>query len=244
MKITRILKGAGIRSSYGTMGAASVTLVEDDTRVLVDAGHFGIRDALLSKFKEIGLSVRDVDSVVLTHLNWDHCLNVDLFENASILLGSLEFQSGTLTGVKDGITDSFKRYLSSLRYTLVEDGYQVSKNTSILATPGHSPGHISLKVMDGPRVIVVSGDAIPNIRSYRRGTPDFIYHNLEQARKSIAKIKEIAPSLIFPGHDPPFNDNGYVEEDTVDIILRNETEDNTVVAMHKSAAEKPVVFNG
>ena len=50
MKIVRILKGAGIISSYGSMGAAAVTLIEDELKILVDTGHFGNRDVLLKDF--------------------------------------------------------------------------------------------------------------------------------------------------------------------------------------------------
>ena len=78
MKIIRILKGAGIRSSYGTMGAASVTLVRDDKNVLVDTGHFGNRDNLLARLRENMIKPSEIDVVVLTHLNWDHYLNVDI----------------------------------------------------------------------------------------------------------------------------------------------------------------------
>ena len=112
--IRRILKGAGIRSSYGTMGASGVVLVEDGKNVLVDVGHFGNRDALIGEMKKAEISFSDIDTVVLTHLNWDHCLNVDLFPNAEILVGKDEFDRGTLFGIHDGITPFFKIMSHSL----------------------------------------------------------------------------------------------------------------------------------
>lgn len=243
MKMTRILKGAGIRSSYGSMGAGAVTLIEDEKRILVDVGHFGNREVLVSRMKELGIRLSDIDIVVLTHINWDHCLNLDLFEDSAIILGAREYENGTLTGVRDGLTQMLKEYLSSMKYQLAEDGLVISKSTSILATPGHTPGHISVAVRDDGRLIVISGDAIPNLRSYRRGIPDFVFYSLDDAKRSIAKIKAMKPSIIIPGHDPPFGDNGYLETDTIDIILRNENEENTVLTLHKSSAEKPVIIN-
>ncbi|WP_297215133.1 MBL fold metallo-hydrolase [Thermoplasma sp.] len=244
MKIARILKGAGIRSSYGTMGASASTLIEDgDDRILVDVGHFGNRDNLIANLKVSGLSPSDIDVVVLTHLNWDHCLNVDLFDSAKIILGEEELKNGTLSGVKDGISDKFKEILRGMDLTLIKEDHRLSENVQIITTPGHTPGHISVLVIDGSKKIVIAGDAVPNLRAYDRGVPDLIFYNLEQAKKSIAKIKDLKPDVIYPGHDPPFCANGYLERDAVDIILRNRDETNTVMDIYMKPAEKPVVFH-
>ncbi|QRF75854.1 Metallo-beta-lactamase superfamily protein [Thermoplasmatales archaeon] len=243
MKVTRVLRGAGIISSFGSMGAGASTLVEDDRRILVDTGHFGNRDVLVRNLKELGIETSEIDTIVLTHLNWDHCLNIDLFENAEIVLGKEEFISGTLSGTADKITAGFKEYLNTRKIRTVSDGNQVSRNTHILATPGHTPGHVSLNVSDGKKTVLISGDAMPNLRSYRRGVPDIIFYNLDLARKSIDKIRKLNPDVIIPGHDPPFNSDGYIERDTVDISMRNEDETNLVVTIGKKEAPPPVIYN-
>ncbi len=243
MKIIRILKGAGIRSSYGTMGAASVTLVRDDKNILVDTGHFGNRDNLLARLRENMIKPSEIDVVVLTHLNWDHCLNVDIFKDSEILIGKEEYEKGTLSGVPDDFTEKFKEYLGGLNISLVEDGHRVSNNSSIISTPGHTPGHVSLSINYENKLTVIAGDAIPNIRAYKRGIPDLIFYDLKAAKQSIARIKALEPNVIIPGHDPPFNLSGYLETDPIDIMLRNEDETNSVVTMSRTTAEKPVIFN-
>ena len=241
--IRRVLRGAGIRSSYGTMGAAGVVLVEEGKRILVDVGHFGNRDALMREIKNAGIVLSDIDTVVLTHLNWDHCLNVDLFSNAEIIIGEHEFERGTLSGITDGITPFFIEFLSTLNLKKVNDNYKITPNISIISTPGHTPGHIALSVKDGKKLIIMSGDAIPNLRAYRRGVPDIIFYDETKARESIKKIKELKPDLIIPGHDAPFSDKGYSELDTVDIIFRDEQEVNTVLTYGRVTSDKPVVYN-
>ena len=69
MKISRILKGAGILSSYGSMGAASVTLIRDDENIIVDTGHFGNRDVLIQNLATEKIDPESIDKVVLTHIN-------------------------------------------------------------------------------------------------------------------------------------------------------------------------------
>lgn len=243
MKIIRILKGAGIRSSYGTMGAASVTLVRDDRNILIDTGHFGNRDNLLARLRENMIKPSEIDAVVLTHLNWDHCLNVDIFKDSEILIGKEEYAKGTLSGVPDDFTKKFKEYLGGLNISLVEDGHRVSSNSSIISTPGHTAGHVSLSIKYENKLTVIAGDAIPNIRAYKRGIPDLIFYDIRAAKQSIARIKALEPNVIIPGHDPPFNLSGYLETDPIDIVLRNEDETNSVVTMNRTTAEKPVIFN-
>ncbi|MEM0195646.1 MAG: MBL fold metallo-hydrolase [Thermoplasmatales archaeon] len=243
MKIERILRGAGIRSSYGTLGAASVILIEDTKKILIDVGHFGNRDALLREMKKSQISPKEIDIVILTHLNWDHCLNVDLFSDAQIILGREELLKGTLSGVPDGLTPAFKEYLKSLNLKPVDDGYRITPNVSVIATPGHTPGHIAVSALDKGFLTVISGDAIPNLRAYRRGMPDFAFYSESLAKQSVEKIKALKPNLIIPGHDPPFTADGYVEEDNVDIIFREEKEINTVISFARVKADKPVIFN-
>jgi len=243
VKITRILKGAGIRSSYGTMGASGVVLIEDTRKILVDVGHFGIRDALLREMDKCSIDVTDIDIVVLTHLNWDHCLNIDLFPDARIIIGKDELSKGTLSGVPDGLSEPFKNYLKTMKVNPVNDDYKITPNVTVISTPGHTPGHISVKVLNGSSMTVMSGDAIPNLRSYRRGMPDLAFFNEELARKSVEKIKSLNPDLIIPGHDAPFTKNGYTQNDNIDLIFREEQEINTVITFGKTVADRPVVFN-
>ena len=103
MRVIRVLPGMGIRSNVGTMGAAAVTLIEqDNTKILVDVGHFGNRYQLLDSLNKLGLTPNDINYIVLTHINWDHCLNIDLFQKSIIILHENEYRYGTLSGSYDG----------------------------------------------------------------------------------------------------------------------------------------------
>jgi len=188
--IRRILRGAGIRSSYGTMGAGSVTLIEDEgKRLLVDVGHFGNRDQLRTALSKAGLEPREVDYVVLTHIHWDHCLNVDMFTSSEILTRDKEFNLGTLSGIRDVSTDSFKELLKRMRLKLISsDEFALTKNVRTIDTFGHAPGHVSLTVTEPSGLVVVSGDALPNLRALKRGLPDFVFHDETMARTSIGRI--------------------------------------------------------
>jgi predicted ATP-grasp superfamily ATP-dependent carboligase len=89
----------------------------------------------------------------------------------------------------------------------------------------------------------MSGDAIPNLRAYRRGIPDLAFFSEDLARKSVQKIKNLNPDLIIPGHDAPFTKNGYTENDNIFMIYMETHEINTVITFGKTEADKPVIFS-
>ncbi len=241
MKIERVMPGMGIRSNVGTMGAAGVSLIHDDVNVLVDTGHFGTRDWLLAAFKERKIALEDVDVVVLTHLHWDHCLNVDLFKKARIVLGKKELSDGFLMTETEPFTPAFKTVLKKMDLQTVGDGDKISQHTTALSTPGHSPGHVSVSLKEEGKLTVFSGDAVPNYRAYLREFPDYSFYNKVLARESVRKVKKLKPDVIIPGHDSPFSDKGYLERDPFSLILRRENEENSVITLNMVPADKPII---
>jgi N-acyl homoserine lactone hydrolase len=243
LKVERVMPGMGIRSNVGTMGAAGVTLIHDDVNVLVDTGHFGTRDWLKAELKKRKVSASDIDVVVLTHLHWDHCLNVEMFPAAKIVVGEDELKKGYLMEEGAPINEAFKSALRRMRLVTVGDGDRISQHTTSLLTPGHSPGHIAVVLKeDGGRLSVMSGDAVPNYRAYLRDFPDFSFYNKTLARQSVKKVKKLDADVIIPGHDSPFNRGGYVGRDDFTLILRRENEENSLVTFRHVPADKPVIL--
>ena len=61
-------------------------LTSVDGCMLIDTRPAFRRAPLAQTLKSHGLAFDDIDTVILTHLHWDHCQNADLFENARILV--------------------------------------------------------------------------------------------------------------------------------------------------------------
>jgi glyoxylase-like metal-dependent hydrolase (beta-lactamase superfamily II) len=233
----------GIRTNVGVLGSCAVTLIVDDgKRIVVDVGHFGNRDAMLESMKSKGFGPQDVDMVMLTHIHWDHCLNVDLFKKAEIFVGEAEIEKGNLTGKEDIHAQHFREYVRSLNYHRVKDDQSLTSHVKAISTPGHSVGHMSILFEEGGKKTVVVGDAVPNLRAYRRGVPDLIFFNTEQAKASVQRIKDLHAATVIPGHDSPFNDDGYLSRDNFNLILRTEKEENLIVGVSNVTADKPQVL--
>ena len=61
-----------------------VYLLKLDKNILIDTGSKDNEFELLEDLKEIGLDVKDIGIVILTHSHYDHNGNVELFSDAEI----------------------------------------------------------------------------------------------------------------------------------------------------------------
>ena len=84
-----------------------------------------------------------------------------------------------------------------------EDGELIAPGVWAMKTPGHSMDSISI-VVEGPRRIVMAGDALPTFGNFIKNIPPFLHVDRELAVSSMARIISIA-DIIIPGHDLPFS---------------------------------------
>lgn len=118
--------------------------------VLVDAGVPGASDAIAGALRRIGAGWSDVTDIVLTHSHFDHVGGlaevVMRTPEATIWAGALDIPAIPLV---DG------RAIGPLR-----EGDRV-RDLSVLETPGHTPGHISL-LLDTASLVLV-GDLVGSL---------------------------------------------------------------------------------
>lgn len=129
--------------------------------VCVDAGRSPKRTA--RGFAALGLNLRDVTAVFLTHLHWDHAGGARLFPNAKVYVGDREASSvfaarslPRLIRVRD-------------EETVLAGGLAVR----VVDTPGHTSGSVSYLVDDrflfvGDTLRLRRGEALPMLRWFNR----------------------------------------------------------------------------
>lgn len=202
VKETFLLEGFPISSPRGYLGWANVLLLEDEgTQIVVDTGAVGDRGLLLQRMHAVGLHPEGVAFVILTHLHFDHCLNLDLFPQATVVLGGREREyvaSGLYRRSGDNAVPPFiLSLLEERNLTLVDDGLEVSTHVSVVATPGHTPGSVSvLYTAEGVRTIACA-DLVKNGWEFLNGPPT------ADARATLARVRPLATRWV-PGHDRPF----------------------------------------
>jgi glyoxylase-like metal-dependent hydrolase (beta-lactamase superfamily II) len=217
-----------------------VTLLRGEKTTLVDVGHVGRRRLLLERLRETGLTPDAIDRVVLTHAHWDHCLNVDCFPTAEVLLHEDELEYTSAPHPEDWATPVWTAdILRRARVSTVRDGDELEPGVRVLATPGHSPGSLTLLVDTADGAAGLVGDALPSLASAGYLAPRLVFWDEEAARRSARRIVERCRT-IFPGHDRPFRaHNGaftYIEPTALEILMAPRDEAGRLLATFSEEA--------
>jgi len=243
-KLDILMQGSGFRTNLVSLGICTIALIRDRGNILVDTGHFGNRRQIIEALKRLDLSPPDIDKVILTHSHWDHSLNVELFRNATVFINSKELSYVRSVKGDDWATSiSLGMILEKMKTEILEGDKDLSNDVGVIESPGHSHGHQAVFVRTDGGTVLLTGDAMPTLRSYIRGLPDFIATTEDEARRSIAKLKAFKPSTYYPGHDRPFRIDGekpeYLSHSEIKVIFRRETEENFGIVLGTEAADKP-----
>lgn len=203
-----LLPGIPARTNRGHLGYCSISIVpfNDDGWILFDTGCFGDRELLLSRLNSIGVSPEDVRYTVLSHSHYDHCLNLPVFENSTVVISRAEreyvreVQSGSR--IDYSVPECFDELLQEHEVVQFQSSHRLNDDLTLFETPGHTPGGISL-LREGDQNMVICGDAVKNAYEFVYENQHSVYETLKTARDSIRKIKDKG-DLFIPGHDRPF----------------------------------------
>lgn len=213
-----ILKAVPWRTNRTFLGLGNIVLVKDEGQnILIDVGHYGDRHFLLEALKERLLSPIDINTIILTHLHFDHFLNVDLFKDAKVLVGRKEYEYATTLYSKNGGGEKFKNglvaediftptfvkdILNKVNLELVNGNEKITKNVELVNTPGHTPGHMSVLLNNNGERVVVASDAVHFFTELFSKNLIFTYGSPEEGKRSIEYILNNS-DIIIPGHDRP-----------------------------------------
>ena len=203
-QIDLVLEGWSVNLDQGRAAFCGVTLIRGTKNILVDVAHVGRRPILIESLRRLGLEPADIDTVVLTHSHWDHILNADVFKNAEFLLHPWEIEYAKSPHPRDWATPDYTwTILERCRIREVQEGDEVDDGVSVILTPGHTRGSISLVAQQGNGQVVVCGDALPTAQTALEECPSLIFWDVDDARRSARKILD-AGQVLYPGHDRPF----------------------------------------
>jgi len=207
--------GFALSSDQGAFGYSTNSLLTvGGNKILIDTGPSSRRNILYRALAERNLGTEDIDIVILTHLHWDHCQNTDLFPNARILVHPTEFDYAKNPNRHDHAAAQYMaEHIAKMKIELVSEGDQVVEGVSIVETPGHTKGHISVLVEEDQEKLLLAGDAMPDGGTISRGLPYNIFWDVSDARDSVEKMVDIS-KVFYPGHDRPFR----LEEETINYI--------------------------
>ncbi len=201
--------GFALRTDQGAFGYSTNALLRVGSHnILIDTGPSSRRPFLYRALQSKDLTTDDIDIVVLTHMHWDHCQNTDFFRNARVLVNPTEIDYARNPNRWDlAVAAGMADMMRNMKVEAVSEGDTIVDGVTVLETPGHTKGHMSILAnIDGEQVLI-AGDAMPESGTVSRGLPYNIFWDVEDAQQSVEKMVA-ASNVFYPGHDRPFRVEG------------------------------------
>lgn len=172
--------------------------------------------SFLADIGAAGFPREAVDFVVCTHLHPDHIgWNTMLvggrwlptFPNARYLFAAREWEHlerQPPSGIGDYAGDSVRPVIEAGLADLVEPGFRLTDEVWLESTPGHSPGHVSVRIASRGAHAVVTGDLMHHpcqiARPHWSSPFDFDREQALDTRRSFISRYGDAPVLVIGTH--------------------------------------------
>jgi len=165
-EIIIVIPGIPFKTNYGGLGYCTISLIKDGGDVvLFDTGHYAVREKIIAIKKEF-----KINKVFLSHLHYDHCLNIDLFLKLEIKIYLHQKEYQYLNKIKKNDIYTF-RYFNKIvnknDLILFQKDFKLTKNTKVIETIGHTAGHSSIVINQNNEQVLIAGDAIKTLKDYK-----------------------------------------------------------------------------
>ncbi|MEM9797396.1 MAG: N-acyl homoserine lactonase family protein [Pseudomonadota bacterium] len=197
-------------------------LRRDEETILVDTGYDAAegerrdRPILIDPadaLRPFGLTPDRIDTLILTHLHYDHAGGLHLFPNATLHLQAAEMAYATgpcmchdtlrmpFTG--DHICEAVKRLYQG-RVVFHDGTAEVADGVLVHRIGGHSRGLQAVQVRTEAGWLCLASDATHFYENVLSEKPFPIVVDLQEMLDGFATLRKLAsrPELIVPGHDP------------------------------------------
>jgi glyoxylase-like metal-dependent hydrolase (beta-lactamase superfamily II) len=163
--------------------------------------------------REAGVAPEDVDTLILTHLHFDHYINARLFPNANIIVNRREWlyalnPENKRYAPRVGFPREVFGWLANEaweRLTLVDGEVEVLPGIRVIWTGGHSPGHQMVTIETAQGTVLIPGDEIYMYENLEADIPIGYYYTFENVVAAMDLIRGM-DAIVLPAHDPKVHD--------------------------------------
>ncbi|MET3506544.1 N-acyl homoserine lactonase family protein [Halalkalibacter oceani] len=163
--------------------------------------------------KSIGLTPDDIDTVIFTHLHWDHSCKCDIYKNANFIVQKRELQFAICPNevqraqYEIGFKDTLPPWISVLQRMEVVEGdiENFEDHIHLVTLPGHTPGFMGILVNTEDGDYLIAGDTIPLYENWLgdsklKHIPNGLHIDLNEYEETFKKMEKIKATMIA-GHD-------------------------------------------
>jgi len=152
-----------------------------------------------------GVTEESVDYVLLTHCHYDHCSNLSMFPNATVVIPERGWrvwheQPGGADYLHKGFLEAVENLHADGRLLLMDEG-EVVPGIGVRWVGGHSPCSQFIYVNTEKGVALLTGDTVQPYGNLEQNDIVHIHVDAEQCRQAL-EIARSHSGLVIPGHDP------------------------------------------
>ena len=187
------------------------TVLVDTGLPVEEAEQRGIKDPrdVEEALRSAGVEARDIESIVLTHLHWDHASNAARFPRASFFAQRTELEAlddpllahPSIGRFYSADISLFHDMCARGRFVLLDGDERVAGGIDVLHLGGHTRGSQAVAVTTPSGTAVLTGDVIPLNRNYVDAIPSGIHVDLADSIRALERIAQLHPEMIYTGHD-------------------------------------------
>ncbi|MGE7932580.1 MBL fold metallo-hydrolase [Viridibacillus arvi] len=204
-------------------------IILNDELTLVDTGYTNFLPLIENEILKNGYEVKNLKNIIITHYDDDHIgslyefkekypwINIIASENESKYISG-EVKSERLIQAEEMLKKMpnnevefgkwFIQQLKNLKHVSIDekvhDGDMILDNKCrIIATPGHTSGHISL-YFPGLKSIITGDAAVNENQELIIANPNFCL-NVDNAQQSLRKIKSLKAETYYCYHGGKFS---------------------------------------
>lgn len=207
------------------LGMVSCYLLQSENGlVLVDAGTKGKETKILEAIRKLSINPKDIDLIILTHAHDDHfgSLKALLHETgASFIMSQIEYDVWSQKIPDEIIPNSlFAKLMLNIvsRFNLtptpaitpdilVDDEFNLASygiNGSLILTPGHTKGSLSILLDDGRAII---GDHLMAMLPWSKPKMPFLAYDLHQIKTSMNMLIKKGATNFYLSHGKNYDAN-------------------------------------
>jgi N-acyl homoserine lactone hydrolase len=166
------------------------------------------------QIEALGFSTADVRHVVLTHLHTDHAGGLHHLPRSEVHVsrGELAAATGRLGKLRGYLPHHWPEWLDPRPVDFDEGAFgpfatsqTLAEGVTLVPTPGHTPGHLSVAVRTEDRLVLLAGDTSYTQALMQAGVADGITFDAAAERATLRRIQALArsePLVYLPSHDP------------------------------------------
>jgi N-acyl homoserine lactone hydrolase len=168
------------------------------------------------QLRAFGIGKKDVHQVVLTHVHIDHDAGLAHFPHAKILAsaGEIKRASGIAGRLRGYLPERWPSWFDPSPIVFEKAAFgpfnrsrKLTEAGDVIAlpTPGHTPDHLSVAVLEGDTILFLAGDTSYAEHQMMAEIVDGVSPNEDVALASLGKIRQLArvsPLVYLPTHDP------------------------------------------